>query len=203
MLLTRGHFTISAHGGIVYIHRVRNSSIDISCESANKEETPFAFSLKRRMLQSTRVLYLSKGYTPFINKSEFKDRITVRDEWDNHTVHLTISNLQGQDTDVYHCEFHYGDLPYDKNIPGKMEFFIYVEDFCRWLLFIFIQIWVYMKLSRSRSMVILPPNPVEIQNTLILHSVYHQLNKPKSYRSTSFSTVNIDFHAVCYFWMQM
>ncbi|XP_043096927.1 cd7 antigen-like [Puntigrus tetrazona] len=120
--------SITAHGGIVYIHRVRNSSIDISCESAKKEEKPFAFSLKRRLLQSRRVLYLSKGFAPFINKSEEKDRITVRDELDNHTVHLTISTLQGQDTDVYHCEFHYGDLPYDQNVPGKMEFFIYVED---------------------------------------------------------------------------
>lgn len=126
--LTLSHFT-SAHGGIAYIHRVRNSSIDISCESAKKEEIPFAFSLKRRLLQSRQVMYLSKGITPFITKSEDKDRITVRDELDNHTVHLTISNLQGQDTDVYHCEFHYGDLPFDKNVPGKMEFFIYVENF--------------------------------------------------------------------------
>ncbi|KTG47128.1 hypothetical protein cypCar_00018284 [Cyprinus carpio] len=121
--------SVTAHGGIVYIHRVRNSSIDISCESANKEEIPFAFSLNRRLLQSRRVLYLSKGLPSSINKSEDKDRITVRDELDNHTVHLTISNLQGQDSDVYHCEFHYGDLPFDKNVPGKMEFFIYVEDF--------------------------------------------------------------------------
>lgn len=130
MLLTCSHFT-SAHGGIVYIHRVRNSSIDISCVSANKEENLFAFSLKRRLLQSREVMYLSKGNTPYINKSEDKDRITVRDELFNHTAHLTISNLQGQDTDVYQCEFHYGHLPYDKNIPGKIEFFIYVEDFCR------------------------------------------------------------------------
>ncbi|XP_052455315.1 uncharacterized protein LOC128015494 [Carassius gibelio] len=120
--------SVTAHGGIVYIHRVRNSSIDISCESANQEEKPFAFSLKRRLLQSRRVLYLSKDFPPFIDKSDDKDRITVRNELDSHTVHLTISNLEGQDTDVYHCEFHYGDLPYDKNIPGKMEFFIYVEN---------------------------------------------------------------------------
>ncbi|KAG1926020.1 hypothetical protein F2P79_025124 [Pimephales promelas] len=71
------------------------------------------------------------GLLPTINKSEDKDRITVRDELYNHTVHLTISNLQGRDIDVYHCEFYYGSLPEDKNIPGKMEFFIYVEDFCR------------------------------------------------------------------------
>jgi len=129
MLLT-SHFT-SAHGGIVYIHRGRNSSIDISCESTSKEGKPFAFSLKRRLLQSRRVLYLSEGLLPTINKSEDKDRITVRDELYNHTVHLTISNLQGRDIDVYHCEFYYGSLPEDKNIPGKMEFFIYVEDFCR------------------------------------------------------------------------
>ncbi|KAK2889101.1 hypothetical protein QQF64_028825 [Cirrhinus molitorella] len=121
--------SVTAHGGIVYIHRVRNSSIDITCESAKKEDKPFAFSLERRLLQSRRVLYLSKGRSPFINQSEDKDRITVRDELDNHTVHLTILNLQGQDTDLYHCEFHYGDLPYDKNVPGKTEYFIYVEDF--------------------------------------------------------------------------
>ncbi|XP_056102161.1 cd7 antigen-like [Rhinichthys klamathensis goyatoka] len=123
--------SVNAHGGIVYIHRGRNSSIDISCESTNKEGKPFAFSLKRRLLQSRRVLYLSEGLLPTINKSEDKDRITVRDELYNHTVHLTISNLQGRDIDVYHCEFYYGSLPEDKNIPGKMEFFIYVEDFSR------------------------------------------------------------------------
>ncbi|KTG44611.1 hypothetical protein cypCar_00021355 [Cyprinus carpio] len=121
--------SVTGYGGIVYIHRVRNSSIDISCESAKKEENPFAFSLKRRLLQSRQVMYLSKGFQPFINKSEDKDRITVHDELDNHRVNLTISNLQGQDTDVYHCEFHYDALPYDKNVPGKMEFFIYIEDF--------------------------------------------------------------------------
>lgn len=82
------------------------------------------------------VLYLSKGHSPSINEYEDRDRFTVRDELDNHTVHLTISNLQVQDTDVYYCEFHYGDLPYDKNVPGKMEFFIYVEDLCRWPLLI-------------------------------------------------------------------
>lgn len=130
MLLTCSHFT-SAHGGIVYIHRVRNSSIDISCESTIKEGKPFAFSLKRTLLQSRQVLYLSEGLLPTITKSEDKDRITVRDELYNHTVHLTISSLQGQDIDVYQCEFYYGSLPDDKNIPGKMEFFIYVEDFCR------------------------------------------------------------------------
>ncbi|XP_073707356.1 cd7 antigen-like [Garra rufa] len=121
--------SVTAHGGIVYIHRVRNSSTDISCESSIKEEKPFAFTLKRRLLQHRPVLYLSKGRSPYINQSEDKNRITVRDELDNHTVHLSISNLQGQDTDVYHCEFHYGDLPYDRNVPGKMEYFIYVEDF--------------------------------------------------------------------------
>ncbi|XP_067315593.1 uncharacterized protein [Pseudorasbora parva] len=123
--------SVNAHGGIVYIHRVRNSSIDIPCASASKEEKPFAFSLKRKLLQSRDVLYLSSGRQPFINNSEDKGRITVRDELDNHTVHLTISNLQGRDIDVYQCVFHYDNLPLDKNIPGKMEFFIYVEDFSR------------------------------------------------------------------------
>nr|AAI55834.1 Si:dkey-10p5.7 [Danio rerio] len=120
--------SVTAHGGIVYIHKVRNSSVDISCESANKEEQPFAFSLKRRLLQSRQVLYLSKGRSPYINTSDEKDRITVRDELENHAIHLTISNLQRRDTDVYHCVFHYGVLPYEKNVPGKTEFFIYVED---------------------------------------------------------------------------
>ncbi|KAK7144612.1 hypothetical protein R3I94_010893 [Phoxinus phoxinus] len=120
--------SVNAHGGIVYIHRVRNASIDITCESTNKGENLFAFSLKSRLLQSRRVLYLSKGLLPTINKSEDKNRIKVRDEFNNHTVHLTISNLQAQDTDVYYCEFYYGSLPDDKKVPGKMEFFIYVED---------------------------------------------------------------------------
>ncbi|XP_051996818.1 cd7 antigen-like isoform X2 [Xyrauchen texanus] len=93
-----------------------------------KEYKPFAFSLKRRLLQSRSVLYLSKGLSAFISGPVDKDRITVHDELDNHTVHLRISNLQRLDTDVYYCEFHYSDLPFDKNIPGKMEFFIYVED---------------------------------------------------------------------------
>lgn len=188
MWLTLSHFT-SAHGGIVYIHRVRNSSIDISCESANKEEIPFAFSLNRRLLQSRRVLYLSKGLPSSINKSEDKDRITVRDELDNHTVHLTISNLQGQDSDVYHCEFHYGDLPFDKNVPGKMEFFIYVEDFCRWPLLISLQKCVYMK--QSRSTVISPPNTVNSpkQVHLALSTVLFKKQKHTEY--VSFSAENI------------
>ncbi|XP_051568088.1 cd7 antigen-like [Myxocyprinus asiaticus] len=120
--------SITAHEGFVYIHRIRNSSVDISCESVKKEDKPFAFSLKRRLLQSRSVLYLSKGLSAIISEPVDKDRITVRDELDNRTVHLRISNLQGRDTDVYYCEFHYSDFPFDKNIPGKMEFFIYVED---------------------------------------------------------------------------
>lgn len=188
MWLTLSNFT-SGYGGIVYIHRVRNSSIDISCESAKKEENPFAFSLKRRLLQSRQVMYLSKGFQPFINKSEDKDRITVHDELDNHRVNLTISNLQGQDTDVYHCEFHYDALPYDKNVPGKMEFFIYVEDFCRWPLLISLQKCVYMK--QSRSTVISPPNTVNSpkQVHLALSTVLFKKQKHTEY--VSFSAENI------------
>ncbi|XP_051985773.1 uncharacterized protein LOC127646288 [Xyrauchen texanus] len=123
--------SVTAHVDLIYIPRVRNSSVDISCESAKKEVNLFAFSLKRKLLQSRQVLYLSKGLTAIINESVDKGRITVHDELDNHTVHLSISNLQGWDTDVYYCEFHYGDLPFDTNIPGTMEFFIYVEDLSR------------------------------------------------------------------------
>lgn len=144
MWLILNHFSL-AHGGIIYIHRVRNSSVDISCESANKDEKPFAFSLKRRLLQSRPVLYLSKGRTAHINTSEEKDRITVRDELENHVIHLTISNLQGRDTDVYHCVFHSGILPYEKNVPGKTEFFIYVEDYCRWPLLTILQKWLFVQ----------------------------------------------------------
>ncbi|XP_051563349.1 uncharacterized protein LOC127446457 isoform X1 [Myxocyprinus asiaticus] len=122
--------SVTAHGDVIYIRRVRNSSVDFSCESAKKEENLFAFSLKRKLLQPKPVLYLSKGLSEIINESVDKGRITVS-ELDNHTVHLRISNLQGWDTDVYYCEFHYGDLPFVKNIPGTMEFFIYVEDLSR------------------------------------------------------------------------
>ncbi|XP_056623970.1 cd7 antigen-like [Triplophysa dalaica] len=120
--------SITVHEDCLYFHRRRNSSVDISCESSQKEEKLFAFSLKRRLLQSREVLYLNKGNTPYFNISEDKDRITVLDRMDNHTVHLRISNLQVPDTDVYYCEFYYGDLPYHKNIPAKMEYFIHVED---------------------------------------------------------------------------
>lgn len=130
MWLTLTLFT-SAHEGFLYFHR-RNSSVDILCESSQKEESLFAFSLKRRLLQPRQVLYLHKGSKPSFNITEDKDRITVHDRLDNHTVHLRISNLQGPDTDVYYCEFYYGELPSNRNIPGKMEYFIYVKDICRW-----------------------------------------------------------------------
>ncbi|TRY56375.1 hypothetical protein DNTS_034972 [Danionella cerebrum] len=122
--------SVTAHEDIFYNHRLRNSSIDISCISGikDKEDKPFGFTLKRRLLQSRRVLYLSRGLSPSINRPDEKKRIFVRDELENHTVHLTISNLQGQDTDVYHCQFHYGDLLYDRTVPGRTQFFIYVED---------------------------------------------------------------------------
>ncbi|XP_065144839.2 cd7 antigen-like isoform X2 [Paramisgurnus dabryanus] len=116
-------------GDFLYISKTQNASVDIVCESANKKENLFAFSLTRKLLQSRQVLYLYKGRKAFINNSEDKDRITAQDKMDNHTVHLRISNLQGQDTDVYDCEFHYGGSPFDITVPGKMKFFIYVEDF--------------------------------------------------------------------------
>ncbi|XP_051563350.1 uncharacterized protein LOC127446457 isoform X2 [Myxocyprinus asiaticus] len=102
--------SVTAHGDVIYIRRVRNSSVDFSCESAKKEENLFAFSLKRKLLQPKPVLYLSKGLSEIINESVDKGRITVS-ELDNHTVHLRISNLQGWDTDVYYCEFHYAREP--------------------------------------------------------------------------------------------
>ncbi|KAA0711487.1 hypothetical protein E1301_Tti006222 [Triplophysa tibetana] len=120
--------SVTEHEDCLYFHRRRNSSVDISCESAQKEEKLFAFSLKRRLLQSREVLYLNKGNKPYFNITEDKDRITVHDKLDNHTVHLRISNLQGPDTDVYYCEFYYGDLPNPRNIPAKMEYFIHVQD---------------------------------------------------------------------------
>ncbi|XP_073725860.1 cd7 antigen-like isoform X1 [Misgurnus anguillicaudatus] len=121
--------SVTADGDFLYISKTRNASVDIVCESAKKEENLFAFSLTRKLLQSRQVLYFRKGSKAFINNSDDKDRITAQDKLDNHTVHLRISNLQGQDTDVYDCEFHYGDPPFDISVPGKMKFFIYVEDF--------------------------------------------------------------------------
>ncbi|KAB5584679.1 hypothetical protein PHYPO_G00110250 [Pangasianodon hypophthalmus] len=121
-------FLSTAFAEVVYLHSQRNSSIEFSCVPPQNSDQLFAFSLKRDWLQKGTVLYHNFKSQPSINDPTFNDRISDQTDG-NQTVSVSITFLQGYDTDVYVCVFHYRTPTGFQNLSGKARILLYVQDY--------------------------------------------------------------------------
>ncbi|MCI4375950.1 hypothetical protein PGIGA_G00115590 [Pangasianodon gigas] len=120
-------FLSTAFAEVVYLHSQRNSSIEFSCVPPLNSDQLFAFSLNRDWLQKGTVLYHNFKSQPSIKDPTFNDRISDQTNR-NQTVSVSITLLQGYDTDVYVCMFHYRTPTGFQNLSGKARFLLYVKD---------------------------------------------------------------------------
>ncbi|KAF4080306.1 hypothetical protein AMELA_G00168890 [Ameiurus melas] len=121
-------FLSTAFGNVVYFHALRNSSIEFSCVPPEMSKTLFAFSLTREWLEKREVLYHNFRTEPTVQDITFKDRISEQTEPTNRSVNVSITHLQGYDTDIYVCIFHYDKATGFKNLSGN-KFVLYVKDY--------------------------------------------------------------------------
>lgn len=113
---------------MVYFHAQRNSSIEFSCVPPERSNKLFAFSLTREWLKQREVLYHNFQDKPTLKDITFKDRISEQTEPMNQSIHLSIRHLQGYDTDMYMCTFHYSKATGFNNLSGN-KFVLYVQDY--------------------------------------------------------------------------
>ncbi|MCJ8730117.1 hypothetical protein PDJAM_G00114450 [Pangasius djambal] len=121
-------FLSTGFAEVVYLHSQRNSSIEFSCVPPQNSDLLFAFSLNREWLQKRPVLYHNFKSQPSIKDPSFKDRISDQTGI-NQTVSVSITLLQGYDTDLYVCVFHYRTPTGFQNLSGKARILLYVEDY--------------------------------------------------------------------------
>lgn len=121
--------TVLVNGEVVYLSLKHNDSVELVCSSS--EGDPYALYLTRKWLKPKKeVLFVLKGEKPTFGPDETgKSRIRVVEGLDIGQVNVSISHLQGSDTDRYVCEFVYENLPTDYIKFGREEFFLYVADY--------------------------------------------------------------------------
>ncbi|XP_053494806.1 cd7 antigen-like isoform X2 [Ictalurus furcatus] len=143
-------FLSTAFGDMVHFHAHRNSSIEFSCVPPERSEKPFAFSLTREWLKKREVLYHNFLGEPTVKDITFKDRISETTEPKNRSINVSITHLQGYDTDIYMCRFHYNKATGFKNLSGN-KFILYVQDYPGLLFFIILILTAVHCMKPSRG----------------------------------------------------
>ncbi|XP_062392332.1 cd7 antigen-like [Sardina pilchardus] len=116
------------NGEVVYLSQKRNGSIEFACSTTSRD--PFAFYLRREWLEPIKeVLFIHEGQNPTFGPGETgRSRIRVFEDLPAGQVNVSISHLQGSDTDRYTCEFIFSGVPHDRMEPGRDTFLLYVAD---------------------------------------------------------------------------
>uniref|UniRef100_A0AAY5L9Z8 Immunoglobulin V-set domain-containing protein n=1 Tax=Esox lucius TaxID=8010 RepID=A0AAY5L9Z8_ESOLU len=114
---------------IRFLGKQLGDSATFVCVSDVQDPKPIAFNLKRKWIKPDRevmFMYTKEKPAPV---PDFSQRLNVTGDPSTERVNVTISQLKGTDTDLYYCLFVYPktNAP-DENIPGKDEFFLYVDD---------------------------------------------------------------------------
>ncbi|XP_066522781.1 uncharacterized protein [Hoplias malabaricus] len=122
------HVEDDVYGGVVYIHRKTNASVELPCDCSNVGGELMAFSLHRGPKKTlSDVLYLPSDNHLSIHNPEDRHRISVQNQVENCRATVTITNLQQGDTDLYHCVFFKGEAGFP-DVPLSKMFFLHVED---------------------------------------------------------------------------
>ncbi|XP_058258320.1 cd7 antigen-like isoform X2 [Hemibagrus wyckioides] len=121
-------FISTAFGEVLYLHALRNSSIEFSCVPPGVQ-TPFGFALRREWIQKKEVLYHNFAAQAYVKDHTLEGRIEDRVVDRNQAVNVSITGLQGYDTDLYVCTFHYNTHGAIQNHSGRNKFMLYVKDY--------------------------------------------------------------------------
>lgn len=114
---------------IEFLERPQGDSVEFYCISEFNASKPIGLYLKRKWLQPNREVLFMFTYQKPVFHLDVKERIHVTGDPSTHRVNVTLSQLNGKDTDVYYCEFVFLDASsVDEKIPSNMEFFLYVDN---------------------------------------------------------------------------
>ncbi|CAL8328791.1 unnamed protein product [Lota lota] len=123
---------ISVHvsAGVELLQRHVGESVVIRCSGLPDQGgiSPYGVRLKRCWLRQDLVVFMHEHSKPFVSNPLESTRINVSGDPSARQVNVTISDLRASDTDRYCCEFIVAATPDDRIIPGKVEFFIYVDN---------------------------------------------------------------------------
>ena len=120
-------FVFPVHGEVKYLSQKGNDSVALACSSP--ESNPYGVYLRRKWLQpDTEVLFIHKDAQPKFRSRTDQNRIQVVENLGSGQLDVTISHLQGSDTDLYVCEFMFESIPTDRKEPGRDQFLLYVAD---------------------------------------------------------------------------
>lgn len=117
-----------ALGDVKYLHAQRNSSLEFSCVPPENPASPFALTLMRDWLERRVVLYHNFNTEPVVKDPSFMDRTSDRIVKQTGAINVTITRLQGSDTDVYICLFHYSTATNFQNLSGRNKYLLYIQD---------------------------------------------------------------------------
>ncbi|XP_027024118.2 uncharacterized protein LOC113656882 [Tachysurus fulvidraco] len=114
-------------GDMIYLHKTNGSSIQFSCVfDPYEKQAPFAFTLRREWIQAQDVLYHNFTTDADVKDSTFVGRIG--DRLGDNTVDVSITDLQGFDTDLYVCVFHYQTTAGFHIQSVRHKIVLYVKD---------------------------------------------------------------------------
>ncbi|KAI4879459.1 hypothetical protein NFI96_014536, partial [Prochilodus magdalenae] len=118
------HVVSDVYGDIVFHQRETNDSVQIPCACPDACMTLSAFSFMRGADgNSSELLHHSVPSS----KDEANDhRISVQSR--SHRANITITSLQEDDTDLYHCVCHYRTDRSVLKIPGSTKLFLRVGN---------------------------------------------------------------------------
>ncbi|KAL1005943.1 hypothetical protein UPYG_G00065970 [Umbra pygmaea] len=119
----------SVETGIIFAPLLAGVSATFTCTSDLNDTKPNGIYLKRKWLEpEAEAMFMYSKEKPTFHKN-FSGRIHVSGDPSSKLVKVTIGELKREDTDLYYCLFIYpNNVSSDLKIPGKTEFFLYVDD---------------------------------------------------------------------------
>ncbi|KAJ8001947.1 hypothetical protein DPEC_G00174700 [Dallia pectoralis] len=112
---------------VQFMGKQTGDSVTFVCVADSNNSKPKGIYLKRKWLQHMEVMFMNPQNVPVVS-SAFQQRLHVTQDPIMHSrVNVTIGQLQGNDTDLYYCQFVFTNDSSMFYVPGKEEYFLYVD----------------------------------------------------------------------------
>uniref|UniRef100_A0A3Q2U0X9 Ig-like domain-containing protein n=1 Tax=Fundulus heteroclitus TaxID=8078 RepID=A0A3Q2U0X9_FUNHE len=115
-------------GEVSLVERPDGGSVLVRCHMQPRDKPPYGLYLRRTWLHPAQVFFKYTKNDASVNES-FKDRVSISGDPSDHSVNVTISQLQPADTDRYTCEFMVERIgSEDEKIQGNTQIFLLVTS---------------------------------------------------------------------------
>ncbi|KAM4594309.1 cd7 antigen-like [Fundulus diaphanus] len=115
-------------GEVSLVERPDGGSVLVRCHMEPRDKPPYGLYLRRTWLHPTQVFFMYTKNDASVNES-LKDRVSISGDPSDHSVNVTISQLQPADTDRYTCEFMVERIgSEDEKIQGNTQIFLLVTS---------------------------------------------------------------------------